>query len=452
MSETIAIVDNTALHGMFEQEIRQENQTTMLRFLAGMYLNTSINSDYQARFTSSSAAFDGGSVDGVRLFFHPDFIKRNSNDWGSPNTDTFRSRLASRSTKPKMLILLNQMPRTGHYPDDPRKDYLAGNFQRNTTAVNIMENGIHLGCLCLTTGSRHTYRLYVYDNPMIHNTTGQTQLDIEALRKIEVLTRRAVEVINDRFKQGATGNITFVDIMRYATEVETEFMGVTSEFDVSVISRRQVGERVRNLHIEHKALLDRTVASARNCSLAQLELTRLETSDRNIIDLNKVEHPFIDMVYVEEATGGHYPIIRVLTKLMAFMPDGGTEGIRGYEKEIGVPVGKFTITINFNTEQVVSFKNNSYNTGVDGYSSNMHHPHIFSAGDACWGNFGESLSDLIMQFDMIGLIDLAMLFIQQANYRDAAGHEWAKWTRTNNYPTLLTEYKEQMVQLEQEAA
>lgn len=443
MSDTISIV-NQELHGIFAQEDRQENNTAMLRFAAGLYLHAGVKSDYQGRYTSSSGAFDAGSVDGVRIYVHPDFVRNRDRSWGMNDNDSYRSRLGSRSTKPKVLLVFNQQPRGQSYPNDPTNDMPAGNYTPTRNGITFIDDdGVHLGCLQISTGGRQTYRLLAYNNPIVEQVTGETVLEIDGTLRLTKLILRATPIIKQRASDDLTGNFTFVDLMKYATQEEGEFIGYSSEYDIGAISKRQVDQRIRTMTNEHRNAVASMAGIARNLSLAVLEKERLDSTPNNIVDLNKVDHPYIDMVYVETQHNVNYPIIKILTKMMAFFPDGGLENYRGYDKEMGVPVGRFTITIDFNNENVVTFKNESYSRGVDGYSSNMQHPHIFQAGDACWGNFGETLSDLIMQFDIVGLIDLAMLFIQQANYRDAAGHCWPRWANTNIYPKLVEEYKTQ---------
>lgn len=452
MSDASVTITNSDLNGIFQPEEQRDNNTAMLRLIAGLYLHTGICSDYQGRYTSNSYAFDAGSVDGVRLYFHPDYAQPSRPDWGSGELDNFRSRLGSRSTKPKILILLNQMPRMREYPTNHRRDMPIGNYTVNRSVITfINDEGLHLGALALTTGGRQTYRLYVYNNFLDAVNTGNTLLNSKNCSHFDELLHRATKVIKDRENNNITANFTFVDLIKYATENEAEFVGYKSEFDITSISKRQVTRRIDDLSQEHRMQIQRATATARNLTLAKLEQERLEAGESHIVDLSKVDHPFIDLVYVEETSNTNsYPIIRVLTKVMSFFPDGGTGDFHGYDEDMGIPVGRFTITINFNSEMVVTFKNESYSAGVGGYSSNMHHPHIFSGGDACWGNFGETLSDLIMKFDIVGLIDLSMLFIQQANYSDSAGHLWRRWTETNTFPELVEEYKTQQAQ--QEAA
>jgi len=82
----------------------------------------------------------------------------------------------------------------------------------------------------------------------------------------------------------------------------------------------------------------------------------------------------------------------------------------------------------------------------------MHHPHIFANNVPCWGNFGETLSDLITKIDIPGIIDLAFLFIRTINYDDAAGRCWPNWLETSEYETLYTAYKKRLAKDEETKA
>jgi len=85
-----------------------------------------------------------------------------------------------------------------------------------------------------------------------------------------------------------------------------------------------------------------------------------------------------------------------------------------------------TFSVKFNPSSLdVRFENLDRN--VDGYDRNMHHPHIFGAGNACMGTLAESLVGLRSRDDWPTMIQMILMFLESANTSDPAGKYLHKW-------------------------
>lgn len=64
---------------------------------------------------------------------------------------------------------------------------------------------------------------------------------------------------------------------------------------------------------------------------------------------------------------------------------------------------------------------------VDGHSDKMHAPHVFSEGNACFGNTAESFAELIGSYEFAACAMLAIQFVESVNVDDTAGRHIDKW-------------------------
>lgn len=87
-------------------------------------------------------------------------------------------------------------------------------------------------------------------------------------------------------------------------------------------------------------------------------------------------------------------------------------------------MGKYAISIP-TTSLDVRFTN--LTRQVDGYRSQMQHPHVFNDGHACQGNFSSILAQLVEARDWIGMAEMCVAFLQEANNFDIAGSAVYRW-------------------------
>ncbi len=62
-----------------------------------------------------------------------------------------------------------------------------------------------------------------------------------------------------------------------------------------------------------------------------------------------------------------------------------------------------------------------------GSHGNMHAPHVFGDGGACFGNIEESVSDLYANCEYVALVCLLICFLQSVNVEDSAGSYIVNW-------------------------
>lgn len=89
------------------------------------------------------------------------------------------------------------------------------------------------------------------------------------------------------------------------------------------------------------------------------------------------------------------------------------------------PLGKMEIHIPFDKSYYIKIFNNTKR--VDGYSGYMHHPHIFSDGNPCWGTASDSIAQTKESKDYYLLTILIMNFLQTCDIKDEAGRYVPTW-------------------------
>ncbi len=57
----------------------------------------------------------------------------------------------------------------------------------------------------------------------------------------------------------------------------------------------------------------------------------------------------------------------------------------------------------------------------------MHHPHVFDDGSACFGDFMDPIIVAMEDGDYYSMIDIILLFLEQACNDDCAGKYWPSW-------------------------
>ncbi len=78
---------------------------------------------------------------------------------------------------------------------------------------------------------------------------------------------------------------------------------------------------------------------------------------------------------------------------------------------------------------------------VDGMSAQMHHPHVFAAGEPCLGNMGEALPVALAQYQWTVVVQLCLVFLQHVNVDDDAGRQCNKWPISERFKLAEEEKK-----------
>lgn len=102
------------------------------------------------------------------------------------------------------------------------------------------------------------------------------------------------------------------------------------------------------------------------------------------------------------------------TNMMSFIVDGEKYNVGCFD----VAVNLLTSNVRFaNTTQLIS----------GGYQRRMHAPHVFSNGEACFGNISVSVTELISNGELASVVDLLCAFLSSVNTSDAAGKYYDLW-------------------------
>jgi len=64
---------------------------------------------------------------------------------------------------------------------------------------------------------------------------------------------------------------------------------------------------------------------------------------------------------------------------------------------------------------------------IEGYSPNMHAPHVFEGGSACYGNLEEIIPSLIAAGEYASIIFMGIAFLESVDTQDAAGRYVNRW-------------------------
>lgn len=93
------------------------------------------------------------------------------------------------------------------------------------------------------------------------------------------------------------------------------------------------------------------------------------------------------------------------------------------------------ITIPTNINDDIRFENLTETR--DGYIADMHHPHVFSGGDACLGTFANSFYEARANEDYFGTYLLALNFCRTVDIDDEAGAYIGAWDEVDEDGNII---------------
>jgi hypothetical protein len=144
--------------------------------------------------------------------------------------------------------------------------------------------------------------------------------------------------------------------------------------------------------------------------LEQLKRTRPEAEKRYSKEFDKLlEVPHVTRVAVESGK------INVFTDTLYIEHDSKRYEMGKYRIEIYTDGGNGGVRMYNLTRR------------VDGYNSEMHHPHVFPDGRPCLGNIQEAIPQLLGEYEYAVVTILCMQYLQSVNVNDDAGKYIEKW-------------------------
>jgi hypothetical protein len=90
-------------------------------------------------------------------------------------------------------------------------------------------------------------------------------------------------------------------------------------------------------------------------------------------------------------------------------------------------IGKFEISFNLKSRSSESIRFKNQTQLVEAYESDMHAPHVFGSGKACFGSVEETLLILMRNYEYDSIIYMCIRFLETVNIDDSAGRHIAKW-------------------------
>jgi hypothetical protein len=92
-------------------------------------------------------------------------------------------------------------------------------------------------------------------------------------------------------------------------------------------------------------------------------------------------------------------------------------------------IGKYHIQIDImqNTDADNAIRLFALTGGVHGLEEDMQHPHVFPAGNACFGSYLNSIIDALVELDIVNLLDILIMFLSSCDPSDTAGKYYVRW-------------------------
>lgn len=98
-------------------------------------------------------------------------------------------------------------------------------------------------------------------------------------------------------------------------------------------------------------------------------------------------------------------------------------------------LGRMIINIPFDSKNEPTYKNRT--TTRKGFSLDMHHPHIWQNGIACYGNVGAQIVTYLAEHELYALFITALNFLQTCDIYDDAGWWVSSWDEVNENNVII---------------
>ena len=288
----------------------------------------------------------------------------------------------------------------------------------------------------------HTYQIFLFGAPF-------TQLSNASIRQ----ENGDIDCAHWRDTQSATQHLNF---FRKGVELGMNLLA-NPEFRMSIhqrisaedmmsqwyptLSLRMLGHlEVFDLYTHFKQkLTTQIVDSEKNVADMRAELLRLVTDlaqKKHIqkgmdtltdeLDVTKFTHPKIGSAHIIQVTDTDIYRLVVTTEDIMMTPSSDRENILDGEP---LNLGKYKIRIDLTpaSDGFMDIRFEALNGTREAYEGTCHHPHVFSNGDACFGDFSDAIMVCAESLDYESMIDVLIMFLEQAATDDCAGKYWPSW-------------------------
>lgn len=185
------------------------------------------------------------------------------------------------------------------------------------------------------------------------------------------------------------------------------------DMGINIKSLEEEVTKKENIARELQAKLTQAI---REVGLSQNKLKLLREGK---IDDSKVSGDFVTIMNIDKIKrlDVYGKVIEVYTKNL-YCQNPGDKTIRD--------IGEFKIDI-FTDSSGCTVRWHNLTRLIDAHDSGMNAPHIWSSGEACLGNAGEIISDMMTRKEYLGVIMTAIAFVEEVNIGDGAGRYINKW-------------------------
>lgn len=206
--------------------------------------------------------------------------------------------------------------------------------------------------------------------------------------------------------------------------------GLGNTIDVLAGRRNTIRGELESAETNLQDLQTRAMESASQLVSLRLLSEEMQSSTAGILDVSTIKHPLIKDIFVRQGAGTSSTVY-IDTHEVFFKPSSNPDGYE-YDEDGGISCGHFLMSITLEQcRDPIKFINKDYRiVAFDGQA--MNHPHVFHGGNACLGSFGGSITSALADGSLESVIDMAFMFLQQANQDDSAGRFWNRWLDPSN--------------------
>ena len=287
----------------------------------------------------------------------------------------------------------------------------------NNNELPIFVDDIFAGTLVrrATLTKVEQYMFFMHGNPWHCGGVDPATFPIEYMTVFFGAVSKAVEIMRAEMGKPASSPTPY--ILKESAEVQAQ-CGISHTYNLFDIRIQELKDEIKNTERHLRDAQRQAISYAAQLPDKRAVLEAFSNDSGQILDVSTITHPLVDYLYINTQNQQ----LCVYTKDIYCMPD---EIGQADVTAPGFNLGSYQIVIELvagRTGDPVRFYRQRGT--CDAYSSEANHPHVFDSGDPCFGGFGDGVAVAMDHGDYANLIDICILFLQQANSDDDAGRFW----------------------------
>lgn len=184
--------------------------------------------------------------------------------------------------------------------------------------------------------------------------------------------------------------------------------------------KRRKSEVMASLAMLNNKISEQMVLRNRNT----IEKTQMK---KMIDEIDKIkDHNLVKNIKIKNGT------LEIYTKFLYFVEPES-------ERRFSLGEMKFTIMLNHSKECCEDILIENLTTRRNGYDDDMHAPHVFPGGEACFGNTENQIIGFISEEEYYAAFITLLNFCQTVNIEDAAGKYFESWDEVDEEGNVINE-------------